>query len=48
MGQLLCNCLGDFGPAAAAGRSLLIGVEVDGSLSYCIELSPQSDHSASS
>jgi hypothetical protein len=38
-GQLLANCLGSFGPAAAAGLSWLIGVEVGERLAYCLELS---------
>lgn len=39
-GQLLGNCLGSFGPAAAAGFSWLVGVEANGRLAYCLELSP--------
>jgi hypothetical protein len=38
-GQLLANCVGSFGPAAAAGLSWLIGVEVGERLAYCLELS---------
>jgi hypothetical protein len=35
----LGNCLGSFGPAAAAGRSWLVGVETGDRLAYCLELS---------
>jgi hypothetical protein len=38
-GQLLANCIGSFGLAAAAGLSWLIGVEVGERLAYCLELS---------
>jgi hypothetical protein len=37
-GRLLSNCLGDFGPAAVAGRSVLIGVLRDQRLTYVVEL----------
>ncbi|MGO9658440.1 MAG: hypothetical protein ACLQVK_13055 [Acidimicrobiales bacterium] len=39
-GQLMGNCLGSFGPAAAAGLSWLIGAETGERLVYCLELSP--------
>jgi hypothetical protein len=39
-GRLLSNCLGDFGPAAAAGRSHIIGVQRANRLIYAIELTP--------
>ena len=39
-GHMLRNCVGSFGPAVAAGRSLLIGVESGGALTYCLELAP--------
>jgi hypothetical protein len=39
-GQRLGNCIGSFGPAVAAGRSWLIGVEVESRLAYCMELTP--------
>lgn len=37
-GRILSNCLGDFGPAAVAGRSVLIGVLRDHRLTYVVEL----------
>lgn len=37
-GRLLSNCLGGFGPAAAAGRSTIVGVEVAGALAFAVEL----------
>ena len=36
-GRALRNCVGSFGPAVAAGRSLLFGVEVHDVLAYCLE-----------
>lgn len=39
-GERLGNCLADYGGAWASGRSRLIGVERDGVLSYCLELTP--------
>jgi hypothetical protein len=38
-GQLMGNCLGSFGTAAAAGLSWLIGAETGERLAYCLELS---------
>jgi hypothetical protein len=40
-GRLLRNCIGSFGGAVAAGRSLLVGVEERGALAYCVELTPE-------
>ncbi|MFN8018028.1 MAG: hypothetical protein U0P45_07875 [Acidimicrobiales bacterium] len=37
-GRLLANCLGEFGPAVAAGRSSIIGVERSGALAFAIEV----------
>ncbi|HXH57299.1 hypothetical protein [Iamia sp.] len=39
-GRLLRNCLEDFGPAAASGRSELVGVFRDDGLRGCLELTP--------
>jgi hypothetical protein len=39
-GRALRNCVGSFGPAVAAGRSLLFGVEVHDVLAYCLEIAP--------
>lgn len=39
-GRRLHSCVGSFGPAVATGRSILFGVERDGTLRYCVELSP--------
>lgn len=39
-GCRLRSCVGSFGAAVAAGRSILIGVEVGGALSYCVEVTP--------
>ena len=39
-GRLLRSCIGSFGAAVAAGRSVLIGVEERGVLAYCIEVTP--------
>jgi hypothetical protein len=39
-GQLLGNCLSSFGPAAATGRSWLLGIQANERLTYCLELSP--------
>ena len=39
-GRLLRSCIGSFGAAVAAGRSVLIGVEERGALAYCVEVSP--------
>lgn len=38
-GRTMSNCLGDFGPAVAAGRVALIGVQRSGRLSFVVELS---------
>ncbi len=40
-GRLLGNCIGSFGPAVAAGRTLIVGVEADGVLAYCLDLTPE-------
>lgn len=37
-GRLLANCLGDFGPAVAAGRSTIIGIERAGALAFAVEI----------
>ncbi len=39
-GRLLVNCVGDYGPAFARGRTRLVGFELDGVLTYCMEISP--------
>ena len=39
-GNRLGNCLGSFCEAVAAGRSWLLGVELEGRLAYCMELTP--------
>jgi hypothetical protein len=39
-GTLLHNCIGSFGGAVVGGVSVLIGVERDGRLAYCVELDP--------
>ena len=39
-GRTLHSCVGSFGSAVAAGRSILVGVEQDGTLSYCLEVAP--------
>jgi hypothetical protein len=39
-GRVLRSCVGSFGAAVAAGRSLLIGVEERGALAYCMEVAP--------
>lgn len=39
-GRLLSNCLGDFGPAVAAGRSTIIGVHRANRLVAAVELTP--------
>jgi hypothetical protein len=39
-GNGLGNCLGTFGEAVAAGRSWLLGVELEGRIAYCMELTP--------
>ena len=39
-GRLLRSCVGSFGAAVAAGRSVLIGVEERGALAYCLEVAP--------
>ena len=39
-GRLLSNCLGDFGPAAAAGRAVVVGVTRANRLVYAVELTP--------
>lgn len=38
--RLLSNCLDDYGPAAATGRSTIIGVEHQNTLRYALELNP--------
>lgn len=40
-GTRLRSCIGDYGPAAVAGTSTLIGVECDDRLTYCLELTPE-------
>lgn len=37
-GRQMHNCIGSYGPAAAAGEAFLLGVERDGDLAYNIEL----------
>lgn len=37
-GTRLQNCLGDYCASALAGRSLIVGVERSGRLTYCVEL----------
>jgi hypothetical protein len=39
-GRLLRSCIGSFGAAVAAGRSVLVGVEEGGVLAYCLEVAP--------
>lgn len=39
-GRLLSNCLGDFGPAVAAGRSTIVGVHRANRLVAAVELTP--------
>jgi hypothetical protein len=39
-GRRLHSCVGSFGSAVAAGLSVLVGVERDGTLRYCIEVAP--------
>jgi hypothetical protein len=40
-GQHLGNCVGSYAAAWASGLSLIIGVEVDEVLTYCLEVTPQ-------
>lgn len=37
-GRILSNCLGDFGPAAAAGRTTIIGIEQSNILAFALEI----------
>ena len=37
-GRLLSNCLGDFGPAAVAGRTLIVGVQRANRLVQAVEV----------
>ena len=39
-GRLMSNCLGDFGPAVATGRSTIVGVLRTTRLTYAVELTP--------
>lgn len=39
-GRRLGNCLGSYGRAVASGRSLIVGVELHGVLTYCLEVAP--------
>jgi hypothetical protein len=39
-GRLLGNCLGDFGPMAAAGLTSIVGVSLGNQLAYAVELTP--------
>lgn len=39
-GRILGNCLGDYGPAASAGRATILGLLRDGQLRYAIEITP--------
>jgi hypothetical protein len=39
-GRRLRSCIGSFGAAVAAGRSVLIGIEEGGVLAYCLEVAP--------
>jgi len=39
-GHRLRNCIGSYGEAVAAERSLLVGVEMVGELRFCLEVSP--------
>jgi len=39
-GTRLDNCLGGYRAAALSGRSLIVGVEADDRLEYCVELTP--------
>ena len=32
------NCLGDFGPAVAAGRSTIVGIEQGNALAFAVEV----------
>ncbi len=40
-GRVLDNCLADFGPSVAAGRSVIVAIERDRQLRYALELTPQ-------
>ena len=40
-GRVLDNCLADFGPSVAAGRSVVVAIERDRQLRYALELTPQ-------
>ena len=37
-GRRLRSCIGSFGPAVVSGRSVLVGVEQEGALVYCLEV----------
>ena len=37
-GRLLSNCLGGFGAAVVAGRSTIVGIEVQGAIRYAVEV----------
>lgn len=39
-GRLLSSCLGDFGPAAVAGRTLIVGVQRSNALLLAVEVTP--------
>jgi hypothetical protein len=39
-GRILSNCLGDFAPAAVAGRTLIVGVHRANRLVHAVELTP--------
>lgn len=39
-GRAMRNCLGSFAASAAAGQSVIIGVERNDSLAYCAEITP--------
>ena len=39
-GRLLSNCVGDFGPAMATGRSTIIGIERANAVVYAVEINP--------
>jgi hypothetical protein len=39
-GRRMGNCLGSYGRAVTSGRSLIVGVELNGILTYCLEVAP--------
>ncbi len=41
-GMVLHNCLGDFAPTVASGRSWIIGIEVDEAIIGCVEMETSS------